>query len=148
MGYTHYYTKKAESRDDALRFEMFSIGARRIIEYAVAHEGIEIADGMGDVLGAWEADTEVVSFNGYGPDAHETFFFKRTGSGFHFCKTARKPYDAVATACLIHMKDVYGDLIDIGSDGDWSEWSDGARLYRNATGLTAENPMASEEVSA
>lgn len=148
MGYTHYFTVTGTSRDDALRFEMFSRGVQTIINYATEYDGIEIADGLGEELGKWDADNEVVRFNGYGADAHETFYFTVFQQGFGFCKTARKPYDAVVTACLIHMKDIYGDLVDIASDGEWSEWQDGARLYRNATGMTAENPMQSVEVSA
>jgi hypothetical protein len=148
MGYTHYFTKTRESRDNELLFEMFSIGVRKIINYAVEMDGLEIADGLGEELGKWEADTQIVRFNGYGSDSHETFLFSVDADGFGFCKTARKPYDAVVTACLIHMKEIYGALVDIGSDGYWSEWSDGARLYRNATGLTAENPLTPEQVSA
>jgi hypothetical protein len=144
MGYTHYYSKVDSSRDDALRFEMFSIGARRIIEYATTYDGIQIADGMGEQLGQWQCTNETVWFNGYGPDSHETFNWSIDSSGFGFTKTARKPYDAVVTACLIHLKDIYGDLVSIGSDGDWSEWQDGARLYRNATGLTASAPFETE----
>ena len=148
MGYTHYFTRKSETRDDALRFEMFARGAKTIIEYATKYDGIALAGWDGEVEGAWEITDEVVRFNGLGEDSHETFAWGMDSSGFNFCKTAYKPYDAVVTACLIHLKDVYGDAVDIGSDGYWSEWSDGAKLYRNATGLTAKNPMTPEEVSA
>ena len=148
MGYTHYFTRKSETRDDALRFEMFARGARTIIEYATKYDGIALAGWDGEVEGAWEITDEVVRFNGLGADSHETFAWGMDSSGFNFCKTAYKPYDAVVTACLIHLKDIYGEAVSIGSDGDWSEWRDGATLYRNATGLTAENPMVSEEVSA
>jgi hypothetical protein len=148
MGYTHYFSKVGTTRDDALRFEMFARGARTIIEYAVNHDKIQLADAMGDKLGKWEISDELVAFNGYSDDSHETFYWGADARGFNFCKTARKPYDAVVTACLIHLKDVFGDAVSIGSDGDWSEWRDGATLYRNATGLTAENPMTPEEVSA
>jgi hypothetical protein len=144
MGYTHYYTKTGTSPDDALRFEMFMNGARTIIEYATTVDKIQLADGMGNHVGQWECTKESVWFNGYGPDSHETFNWSIDSSGFGFTKTARKPYDAVVTACLIHLKDVYGELVSIGSDGSWSEWSDGARLYRNATGLTASSPFELE----
>lgn len=142
MGYTHYFTKTGASRDDARRFEMFANGVRTIVEYATKHDGLKIADGMGGELGKWEITGEQISFNGYGSNAHETFYWDRDADGFNFCKTARKPYDAVVTACLIHLKDAYGELVRIGSDGDWPEWSDGARLYRNALGLDAKDPMA------
>lgn len=149
MGYTHYFSKVGVTKDDALRFEMFANGARTIIEYATTQDKIQIADGMGDNLGKWEATKEMVRFNGYGSDSHETFYWASDASGFNFCKTAYKPYDAVVTACLMHLKECYGDAVSIGSDGSWSgDWQDGARLYRNALGLTAENPMATEEVTA
>lgn len=148
MGYTHYFSKVNSTTDEALRFEMFARGARTIIEYATKYDGIALAGWDGEVEGAWEITDEVVRFNGLGADSHETFAWGMDSSGFNFCKTARKPYDAVVAACLIHLKDIYGDAVSIGSDGYWSEWSDGARLYRNATGLTAENPMTPEEVSA
>jgi len=141
MGYTHYFRKVSPTREDSRRFEMFAFGARRIIDYARTYDNIEIADAMGERLDMFEINEDSVSFNGYGADAHETFFWNKEAVGVNFCKTAYKPYDAVVTACLIHLKDVYGDAIEIGSDGDWSEWRDGATLYRNATGLTAENPF-------
>lgn len=139
MGYTHYFTKAAADRDDSLRFEMFARGARTIIDYAKTYEGIKIGD--------LEISDEIVTFNGVGEESHETFYWAIDGSGFNFCKTAAKPYDTVVTACLIHLKDVYGDLVDIGSDGSWADWSLGARLYRNATGLTAENFLKRESVA-
>lgn len=144
VGYTHYYSKVGTSVDDALRFEMFAKGAQTIIEYATTQDGIQIADAMGEHLGQWECTKESVRFNGYGPESHETFDWSFDTSGFGFTKTAYKPYDAVVTACLIHLKDVYGDLVSIGSDGSWSDWKDGATLYRNATGLTASAPFDME----
>ena len=140
MGYTHYFTRQRPDREDSRRFEMFARGARTIIDYATTYDNIKIGD--------LEISDEIVTFNGVGADSHETFYWALDASGFNFCKTARKPYDAVVTACLIHLKDVYGDLVDIGSDGSWSEWQDGARLYRNATGLTAENFLKREEMTA
>jgi hypothetical protein len=139
MGYTHYFTKTAADREDSRRFEMFARGARTIIDYATTYEGIKIGD--------LEISDEIVTFNGVGEESHETFYWAIDGSGFNFCKTAAKPYDTVVTACLIHLKDVYGDLVDIGSDGSWADWALGARLYRNATGLTAENFLKRESVA-
>jgi hypothetical protein len=136
MGYTHYFTKTGTDREDSRRFEMFARGARTIIEYATTYDNIKIGD--------LEISDEIVTFNGVGEDSHETFYWALDASGFNFCKTAYKPYDAVVTACLIHLKDVYGDLVDIGSDGSWHEWRDGARLYRNATGLDANSPFKME----
>ena len=140
MGYTHYFTRQRPDREDSRRFEMFARGARTIIDYATTYDNIKIGD--------LEISDEIVTFNGVGEESHETFYWALDASGFNFCKTARKPYDAVVTACLIHLKDVYGDLVDIGSDGSWGDWALGARLYRNATGLTAENFLKREEMTA
>jgi hypothetical protein len=141
MGYTHYFRKTHENREDSRMFDMFGQGVRTIIEYATKYDGIQIADGQGEHLDKWEVTDELIRFNGYGEDSHETFYWVPDGGELNFCKTAHKPYDTVVTACLLHLKDVYGDSVSIGSNGGWSDWKDGATLYRNATGLTASTPF-------
>jgi hypothetical protein len=66
---------------------------------------------------------------------------------FDFCKTARKPYDAVVTACLILLKQTYGDAVEVSSDGSWSEWQDGRDLYAKVFGVEARAPFEDETVS-
>lgn len=64
---------------------------------------------------------------------HETFVLQRkqwrdkygenTGNTlFSFCKTARKPYDLMVTACLILYKYYFKQDVEIGSDGDEEDW--------------------------
>ena len=60
---------------------------------------------------------------------------------FNFCKTAYKPYDAVVTAILIRAKVIYGDSVQIRSDGDWSEWQSGRDLHEKAFGEVADCPF-------
>lgn len=48
--------------------------------------------------------------------AHETFVFKREKPN-DFCKTYRKPYDLLVSACLIIIK-CYAPGVGISSDGD------------------------------
>lgn len=47
-----------------------------------------------------------------------------------FCKTWRKPYDAVVTAVLTDC--ILNDNGQISSDGSYSEWEDGISLYEEA----------------
>jgi len=66
---------------------------------------------------------------------HETFIvLRKVGSvdqviedgdprHFSFCKTARKPYDLMVTACLILYKHYFPE-VRISSDGDIDEWKE------------------------
>lgn len=141
MGYTHYFTQVVANDDDDRRYTDFANEAREIINYATSR-GVRIADGMGDTLGAWVVDENRVQFNGYDKGAHETFTFEREADlNFNFCKTAQKPYDVVVTACLIALKNAYGESVSISSDGEWSEWKLGAYLYQMAVQRTAHSPL-------
>jgi len=143
MGYTHYYTISemglAISRD--INYKKFTIMAESIITHA-EESGIALADGLGETLGAWEVSNETVRLNGYGADSHETFGVPRVASvyGGNFCKTARKPYDAVVTALLIALQDAYGDSANVESDGYPEEWAKGLELFESATGLAGAVP--------
>lgn len=55
--------------------------------------------------------------------------------GFEFCKTARKPYDAVVGACLIAAKKHLGDDIIVSSDGSADEFLHGAGNYYRESGV-------------
>ena len=78
-----------------------------------------------------------VSFNGVGDDSHESFAFTLDANGSEFCKTNRKPYDALVTACLI-LADYHFNLmgiaqceqenVEITTDGTYTDWEDG--LYQ------------------
>ena len=117
MGYTHYWTlgNGIEQAD----WDKFLVGARQIIETADA-AGIALQD---DSAGA------AIFINGVGANAHEAFVITSEDVGFNFCKTARKPYDTVVTAILIHLKQSLGSLAVVTSDGDWSDWEGGRLLY-------------------
>jgi len=66
---------------------------------------------------------------------------------FDFCKTAHKPYDAVVCAVLIRAKVIYGDLVEVRSDGDWTDWQAGRTLYETVFGEEAPSPFVGELVS-
>lgn len=103
MGYTRYWDIKNDLDD--CRFLKFKEFCNQIVElFDIPLDDIIITD-------------NVVRFNGVGDDAHETFVFSKK-SGFNFCKTQRKPYDAVVCACLLTAKNIFGSNINISSDGD------------------------------
>jgi hypothetical protein len=156
MGYTHYFYRHVTKSSDADLYEVFASQAHRILRKAEKW-GIQLADKYGDNLGKWEIDSERISFNGYGPESHETFSWPRQAPermdfmtsqpedfAFDFCKTSRKPYDAVVTALLILANDIYGDAVRISSDGDWQDWEKGAELYERALGAVARVPFEKE----
>jgi len=117
MGYTHYWTVEKPISADA--FAKLQEGIKAIIETAT-EAGSPIAD---------ESTDGIIAFNGVGAKSHETFVIKVGDTGFNFCKTAEKPYDAVVTASLILLKKELGLEVLISSDGRWIDWEGGQLLY-------------------
>jgi len=135
MGYTHYWYR-TEGRGDRLAFQQLGTDARAIIREAEA-QGIKVANGLGESMPDF---TETYfAINGRGDESHETFYWPcdvtreiwetHPSKVFSFTKTAHKPYDAVVCAILIRAKVIYGDALDVSSDGTWAEWIPGRRLY-------------------
>jgi len=98
-------------------------------------------------------------FNGVGDDSHETFAWQKICSMqpewrkaetmfFDFCKTQEKPYDAAVTACLLWLKECYGDAVKVSSDGTWQEWRDGRDIFNAVFGYDASSPFVEEKVNA
>jgi hypothetical protein len=87
-------------------------------------------------------------FNGIGDDGHEAFGFPLApftadDARFQFTKTAAKPYDVVAAACLIAARDCFPrETLAITSDGEWpGSFTEAAGLYERTLGRTARNPL-------
>lgn len=162
MGYTHYFERDNDEKGSAEIFGRLALDAKKIIEEAQA-QGIVIRGGDG--TGEPVFTEGYFSFNGDADNGndHETFhwsaspeqpdwqadFFAQTDRAnivFDFCKTARKPYDAVVCAVLIRAKVLYGDLLEVRSDGEWDgggwgEWQEGRELYKTVFGETPRSPM-------
>ena len=151
MGYSHYWYRKKEYTQK--KFDAFVTDVKAIIEKG----GVPIRGNDGN--GEPNVNSGIVAFNGDAESGnnHETFFFPRTitqehlkyhreyeNGIFFFCKTARKPYDNVVTACLIAVKEHFPD-IKVSSDGDTGEWEDGLKLYALATGRVAVWPVSKDE---
>lgn len=141
MGYTHYFYTPTEI--DPLAFDVFANDVLKLTEAA----GVPLAgwDGTGDP----EITAKTVGLNGVGEDdSHETFRVSQTwepsypgdkpaddGLNFHFCKTARKPYDVVVVASLIALKHRLGEAVQISSDGDDADWDEGRALAQSTLGF-------------
>lgn len=134
MGYTHYWTQKRDLTTDEMGD--FSSVVRRII----AASTVPICGGNG--TGKPTLNKNIVSLNGQGPnDDHESFVIRQKiePDAWEFCKTARKPYDAVVIASLTVLAADYG--FEVASDGDVDEWEEGVTLAEAATGRQFANPL-------
>lgn len=124
MGYTRYWDIKSDLDD--CRFLKFKEICNQIVElFDIPLDDIIIND-------------NIVRFNGVDDNAHETFVFSKK-SGFNFCKTQRKPYDAVVCACLLTAMDIFGSDISFSSDGD----NDDNRIKENLKSLIRDSKLNS-----
>lgn len=162
MGYTHYWTRPFDNTGTDDMFAELRNDTARIIRSAEAN-GIAIRGANG--FGQPEFSEEYFAFNGdamngdpaLGRYDHESFFWDRSyarpewnpneDSHFNFCKTAYKPYDAVVTAVLLRAKEIYGDLVEVSSDGTWEEWSTGRILFTLTFGRVANCPFSKHDVT-
>ena len=122
MGYTRYWNIKNDLDDS--KFIKFKEISSQIVEL------FDIT--LDDII----IDDSVVRFNGVGDDAHETFVFSKK-SGLNFCKTQRKPYDAVVCACLLTAVNIFGSDISFSSDGD----NDDERIKENLKSLIRDRKL-------
>lgn len=147
MGYTHYVRRDVEKTNNFEDFDLFVQGFNALHKVAVEELGIEIGDGLGKTRNP-KVTLDKVVFNGLGEMSHETFVWAQNAeSSFDFCKTARKPYDALVTACLLLIKEIYGDTVKVSSDGEWHEWRAGRHLYEKTFNVSPKFPFVEEKVT-
>ena len=117
MGYTHYWTDGGES--DVLPAEAVTL-IRKITAEAYRRGLIQRED---DDSRPPIVTEQEIHFNGVGEEGHEAFHFQPAAAdSFGFCKTARKPYDAVVMRVLLVLG-TYRPGLDIRSDGAFGdEW--------------------------
>lgn len=138
MGYTHYWNKKEVDENE------YTAAIKDIAKIVNSKKNI-LADGTGD-KGTKPTTTGEISFNGIDDKSYETFFLPKTAAemkSFDFCKTARKPYDIVVTACLCRLGEVKG--ISVSSDGNASDWTAGVELASKVLGRKVSIPALDEE---
>jgi hypothetical protein len=122
MGYTQYWTVT-----EPIPASVFT-DAKLLIDEARTRR-IVIAGWNGD--GEPTATDSEIRLNGDRSEDldHETFMLEQT-TKLNFCKTARKPYDAVVAAILIRLKEALPST-DVLSDGAWDDpgWVAARDLY-------------------
>lgn len=145
MGYTHYYTQNRILTDR--EWQDLTIIFHHMLNHLPAHSQsaggyfadypLTIHDGYG--TGQPEVNGRSLVFNGDDSNdmAHETFYINRNGRGFHFCKTARKPYDLIVCAVLLVLCEVAPAAFDMSSDGDMAgeEWQPARDFLRSLPSL-------------
>ena len=114
MGYTHYF-KIGDKRATETMPKAAEIIKDIFKTFPEVSKCLKGGDGYGEPI----IDDNCIIFNGDAEkyEDYETFCINTRDLGFHFCKTARQPYDLAVCLCLIVLKDNFGDLIDFGSDG-------------------------------
>jgi hypothetical protein len=125
MGYTHYWDS-AQFKQES--FERLGESTKSVITLAVA-QGIMVDREYDDADTPPLIDSDKIVFNGRGEEGHETFRLEREVSGFNFCKTAYKPYDAVVVAVLI-LAHYYNPDFYWSSDGDSGDFAAGLALAK------------------
>ena len=138
MGYTHYWNHE---NIDAETWKTLQTIARKILREAQDTLGIALSEEY-DINRTPVINAKEIRFNGYADEGHETFYLTPGACSFEFCKTARKPYDAVVVA-MLQACAVYCTSFDWRSDGDPEEHADGVALYNAATGANWDHSNAS-----
>lgn len=140
MGYTHYWRRiEADPRSETHKEYRYALSnAKEIVcksnaplcfEYDQPRREPELEDG--------------IRFNGRGGDGHETFLIPQNLTeldSFQFCKTARKPYDAVVVAVLATMAHYAPNVLEVSSDGDGVDWEAGCALASDILGVKIPVP--------
>ncbi|KAJ5690415.1 hypothetical protein N7462_004807 [Penicillium macrosclerotiorum] len=123
MGYTHYWGVRdwnASGWKEAWPKLIHDVPL--IIEAC----GVELSGPTDDaeIVTPVLADVEKgLDVNGASDDAYEPLIIKPNGDDF-FCKTARRPYDAVVTSILLRAFMLAGPKeFSVSSDGYWDEWN-------------------------
>lgn len=131
VGYTHYWsfnqnirgkTKAVNAAYAKATYEC----AKVVRQYAKEYGGIK----------GYSAHTEPglyagVMFNGSRDSGHEDFVLRERfteNERGNFCKTARKDYDILVTACLSILAQHLPDHVTVDSDGTDRDWAAGVAL--------------------
>lgn len=171
MGYTHYIYRK---RDFTLKqWEKICLETLEIIvkhcdrnKIVLAREYDSPAEAQPSLWGGPkmlptppEVTPDVIRFNGWKDEGHETFLITRkrpenppydpdAEESFDFCKTARKPYDLAVCLVLISMKRHATGNVRIGSDGEWDgEWLEARKVYRELFGVEPKCPFPKKSMA-
>ena len=129
MGYTHYWRHKEIDQGDWQRIKN---GVKKVVPL-VEETGVVLCGPWGE--NEMSLTDDKIAFNGSAiADLHyEGFILERKGRGFSFCKTGQRPYDLMVTAVLTIVR-YYSDVVDVSSDGESKDWTEGHELAEKALG--------------
>jgi hypothetical protein len=129
MGYTHYWTDFGGG--STLPAEAVKL-IKEVTDQAYRQGLIqrEYDDSRPPIVNA-----QKLRFNGVGEAGHETFRYSTSpGDEIGFCKTARKPYDAVVMRVLLILG-YCREGLTIRSDGEFDdEWADALAWFNREVG--------------
>jgi len=113
-GYSHYWEQSRDFTND--EWSKIARAAKAIVRKAES-KGIAIRGGDGNGKPVINGNEIVLNGDEEAGEAHETFDITKKQGRWAYCKTARKPYDAVVVSILAVAKKVAPDAIDVDSDG-------------------------------
>jgi len=130
MGYTHYWTPKEVSKEQFAEFVSVCKKLNKNLPKDILIKGW-------NGTGKPQFDQYGVGFNGDASEDldHETFLITPEPSD-SFCKTARKPYDLLVSACLIAAYEIL--KYDVSSDGKMTDWKAAFDYYKEVTGVESK----------
>lgn len=133
MGYTHYW-RGNESVIDQSAWPAAIADCDTLIAAAKDDLRLTITDAAGMIYINGDPSKD---------EDHEPFCIPRDGAKmqaaeFEFCKTARKPYDDVVTACLARLAEAG---LMVSSDGTAKEWAGGLAFGEKVLGLRLAYPV-------
>lgn len=114
MGYTHYWSGQRDFT--SVEWKAIKAGAKKIIA-AAKKDGVLVAFEYTEPKQKAEISDTRIRFNGIEDEGHETFALDIQREDFTFCKTARKPYDAVVVSILAMADKVAPGALKLSSDG-------------------------------
>lgn len=125
MGYTHYFETLSTPSQDVWNkvveeAKEVSLASSALIQFESDMEAIPLMD------------SRIIRFNGVGDEGYETFLVEREGSGWSFCKTARKPYDEIVVAILIIAKHHLVENFRWTSDGEGGDFNNAVSLLKKS----------------
>lgn len=110
MGYTNYFRNKRAFTD--AEWKALTADVKKML----AESDIPVANGHGNKGSKPLFTSKHIMFNGVEDDSHETACVTKDAQEFEFCKTARKPYDALVVG-LYKLIRKYDPNVTLSSDG-------------------------------
>lgn len=148
IGYTHYYYQNKSFTQK--QWEKISLDALDALAYCEKKKIVLAYEYDGPK--APEVSNDMIRFNGWKDEGHETFIIERkcpkaqpwieSKQYFGFCKTAYKPYDLAVGLVLLVAASHAPKTIEVSSDGDWDgDWAEIRKAYKEIFGKEAVCPF-------